>query len=279
MTIRVGHNTLSFSMPSEDGKSILYEPFIVKSGVSMSANLREAFKSMDFLRQVPPRARLVIDDQVLMVPLAHYEEDESKVMFNHAFPDKEQGVLFSTVLPELNAVAVSVVNKDLKLVVDDHFQETLIMSAMTPVWNHLYRRSFTGNRQKLYAYFHEHQLDVFAFQQKGFKFCNSYEVKHMRDAVFYLLFVWNNLQLNQSEDELHLVGDIFQSNILSTAAREELLTQLHKYLQKVYIINPAADFQSALGTLSPAESQARLAELEKMPYDLQALFVRRNSQT
>ena len=263
MTIRVGHGTLSFALPADDGQRILFEPYVVKSGMSISANLREAFKSMDFLRQVPSKARLMVDGQVLMVPISLYDEEVARIMYDHAFPGSEQDVLFSNVLPELNAVAVSVVGKDLKLVVDDHFQDVIIMPVMAPVWNHLYHRSFTGLRQKLYGYFHEQRLDVFSFQQNRFKFCNSYDVRHIRDAVFYLLFVWNSLKLNQTDDELHLVGDLFEGDSFSNAERDELLTELRKYVQKVYVINPSAEF-----------NRAPVTAFKNMPFDMQTLYVK-----
>lgn len=264
MTIRVGHGTLSFSMPDEEDNSIAFVPYVVKSGVSMPANLREAFKSLDFLREAPPRVRLVIDANVMMVPVSQFEESEARILFDHTFPGREQEVLFSSVLPELNAVAVSSVNKDLKLVIDDHFQDVLILPAMTPVWNHLYRRSFTGAHQKLFGYFHERQLDIFSFQQNRFKFSNAFEVKCMHDAVYFLLYVWNSLNMNQQEDELHLVGDVFQGDAVTASEREELLDELRKYLQKVYVINPTADF-----------NQAPVTEISGMPYDLQTLFARK----
>ena len=262
MTIRVGQGTLSFALPTGDGQQVVFEPYVVKSGMSMPANLREAFKSMDFLRQVPSKARLVIDGGVLMVPISLYDEEEARVMFDHAFPGHEQDVMFSSVLPELNAVAVSAVGKDLKLVVDDHFRDVIIMPAMTPVWNHLYRRSFIGTRQKLYGYFHERRLDVFGFQQNRFRFCKSYDVRHIRDAVFFLLFVWNSLKMNQRDDELHLVGDIFRGGNAG-GEHDELLVELHKYLQKVYVINPSAEF-----------NRAPVTEFKNMPFDLQALYVK-----
>ena len=263
MTIRVGRGTLSFSMPDEQNTKVLFEPYVVKSGVSMPANLREAFKSMDFLKQIPAKARLIVDSDVLMVPLSLYDENESKTMYDQAFPGNEQNVLFSTALPDLNVVAVSSLSKDLKLVVDDHFQDVTILPVMMPVWNHLHQRSFTGSNLKLFGYFHERRLDVFCFQQNRFKFCNSYDVKYMRDAVFYLLYVWNQLQMNQQNDELHLVGDVFQGETLSGIERDELLGELRKYLQKVYVINPSADF-----------NRAQVTKIKGMPYDLQTLFVK-----
>ena len=49
--MRVGRGTLSFAMPSDDAESTIdFEPYVVKSGVSLAANLREAFKTADLMR-------------------------------------------------------------------------------------------------------------------------------------------------------------------------------------------------------------------------------------
>ena len=42
-----------------------------------------------------------------------------------------------------------------------------------------------------------------------------------------------------------------------------LLSELKKYLQKAYVINPVADF-----------NQAPVTQIKGMPYDLQTLFVK-----
>ena len=126
LTIRVGRSTLSFSMPDEQG-NVVFEPYVVKSGVSMAANLREAFKTADMLLHAPSRVRLLIDSPVLMVPVEQFEKEQIEPMYNHSFPGNEQNVVFYNVLPDLNAVAVFSMNKDLKLVVDDHF--TTVSSA------------------------------------------------------------------------------------------------------------------------------------------------------
>jgi hypothetical protein len=126
---------------------------------------------------------------------------------------------------------------------------------MTPVWHHLHQRSFTGHRNKLYGYFHNKQLDIFSFQQNRFKFCNSFEASHAHDALYFLLYVWKQLHMEAVHDEMHIVGDIPE--------REWLLQELKRFLQKAYIINPAADFQKAPAT-----------KIAGMPYDLMALLIK-----
>jgi hypothetical protein len=96
---------------------------------------------------------------------------------------------------------------------------------------------------------------VFCFQQNRFRFCNSYDASRPKDAVYYILFIWNELQYNAEFDELHLVGEI--------PDEEYVLAELRTYLENVYMINPVADFNEHHAT-----------HIKGMPYDLLTLFVK-----
>ena len=199
--------------------------------------------------------RVVLDSDVLMVPVEQFDEQTMETMYNHAFPGREQILLFYNVLPDLNAVAVFSMNKDLRLVLDDHFRDVRLVTAIQPVWRYMHQRSFTGVRYKLYAYFHEKRMEAFAFNQNRFKFCNSFDVNRPKDVVFFLLYVWNTLQLQAKYDELHIMGDI--------PGEQATLDELKEYLRKVYVVNPAEDF-----------SQHPVTAIKGVPFDLQTLIVR-----
>ena len=255
LTIRIGRGTLAMLVQHAGSDNIVYEPYVVRSGVSMAANLREAFKSSDLLLQAPPRVRVLIDSDVLMVPVEQFDEKTMADMHSHAFPRHSQEALFYNVLPDLNSVAVFSMNKDLRLVLDDHFQDVSLITAIQPVWRYMHQRSFTGVRYKLYGYFHEKRLEIFSFQQNRFKFCNSFEATHPKDAVFFLLYVWNTLQLQAEYDELHIMGD--------PPGENAVVDLLRQYVKKVYVVNPAADF-----------NQHPVTAIKGIPYDLQTLVVR-----
>lgn len=255
LTIRIGRSSMSFSCVADNEKDVIYEPYVIKSGVSMAANLREAFKTADLLLNPPARVRVVLDSDVLMVPVELFDEKDIDKMYAHTFPGKEQDAVCYNVLPDLNTVAVFAINKDLKLVIDDHFKDVKIIIALAPVWRHLHQRSFTGNKRKLYGYFHEKHLDIFSFQQNRFKFCNTFEVSRAHDSLYFLLYVWKQLQLQPEYDELHIVGEIPE--------KEWLLTELKKFLQNAYVINPSADF-----------NRHPVTEIKGMPYDLQTLYIK-----
>ncbi len=257
LTIRVGRGTLSFStgMTASEETPVVYEPYTVKGGISMAANLREALKTANLPAEGFKRAMVMIDTPVLMVPGDMFVEDEAEDLYNHAFTRKEADTVLYNVLPDLNAVAVFPINKDLKMVVNDNFEDVKFVCSMAPVWRYLHRRSFTGSRSKLYGYFHDKHLDIFSFTQNRFKFFNTFDASQAHDSLYFLLYVWKQLMLRPEHDELHIVGDI--------PNRDWVLSELKKYLRRAYVINPEADFNNAPAT-----------QVEGLPYDLMTLYIR-----
>jgi len=254
LTLRIGQGTLSTAVATAEG-SIVYEPYVVRSGISIAANLREAFRQSDLLLEAPPRVRVLLDTDTLVVPIEQFSEATMATMMHHAFPSTEHDVVCHNVMPDMNSVAVFAVNSDLHMVLDDHFRDVQLIAAAMPVWRYLHQRSYTGTSRKLFAYFHEKRLDVLSFQQNRFKFCNTFDAARPHDALYFMLYVWKQLQLDAEHDELHLVGSIPQQPWLTT--------EVKKYLAKVYVVNPQADFSDHPAT-----------QTKGMPTDMQLLFIK-----
>lgn len=255
LTIRVAKGSLSFSLPDNtSGTQIVYEPYVPKSGVSMPANLREAFKTVPLLNRPVSRAQVLIDCPALLIPIEEYKKDDNELLYLHSFPEAEGSLVMSNVLPQLNAVALFAVNKDLKLVADDHFADVRFTLLMRPVWDYLRRRSMVGNRRKLFAYYHDNVLEIVSFERNRFIFSNRYEARHVKDLVYFILFVWKQLALDQQRDELFLIGNLLDKDVL--------LDTLRKYIQVVSVINPSASF-----------NRAPLTQIRGIPFDLITLYL------
>ncbi len=237
MTIRVSRGSLSFTIASADAEEqVAFTPYTIKSGMSMAANLREAFKG-DASLYASGRARLLVDTPVLMLPIEEYDEQQNEALYLHAFPETEGAAVVANVLPDLKAVALFAVNKDLRTVVQDHFQDVKCTTLMLPVWRYLHQRSSIGIRLKLFANIQDDTQELFSFERNRFVFANRFPVKHAQDAVYFTLFVWKELALDQLKDELYLSGHIKD--------RDGLLPDLQQHVKKVTVINPSADFNRA----------------------------------
>ena len=156
LVIRISRNSLSFS--TTDGAQVIYEPYALKSSISMAANLREALRTVPMLSERYGRVLVMVDSPVLQVPADEFKEDLAETYYNHSFTSQQQQKVLYTVLPELKCVAVFTLHKDLFTVITDAWDNVRIVPALTSVWNHLNQRSYTGAHSKLYSYFHEHQL-------------------------------------------------------------------------------------------------------------------------
>lgn len=257
LTVRVCNNSMTFVLPhANEAIGMTYEPYVLRRGISLSANLREAFQSSAMLQGQHKRGRLVIDSNVMLTPIELYEQDYAEEIYGYTFVKQPSDELHHHVLPDLNCVATFPVNKDLKLVLTDNFENLRIVPLMASVWSHLHDRSFTGRRRKLYAYFNEGVLHVCCFSKNRFKFCNRFGVNNSRDAVYYLLYTWKTIGYDGLADELHLLGNI--------PDKEWTLTALKQYMPHCYVINPTADF-----------NRSPLTKIEGVVYDVLTLFLKR----
>ena len=221
----------------------------------MAANLREALRTLPLLEDSFERVLVMVDTPTLMVPANEFDEADAETLYRHAFTGQEQQQVMHTVLPDLNAVVLFSVQKDLRTVIEDNFSDVRYTAAVAPVWRHLHQRSYTGQHLKLFGYFHDRQMEVFSFAQNRFKFCNSFTVNNPNDALYYLLAVWKQLSMEAEHDELHLVGDIPE--------RDQLLEEAQRFVKRVFYINPSGEF-----------NRAPVTQIKGMPYDLMTLYIK-----
>ena len=254
LVIRVGKGSLMFST-TDDQSKVVFEQYPINSSITMAANLREALRTTDILAGQYQRTLVMVESPVLMVPTDLFHEEEKTEFYFHAFTKKAQQVVVYTVLPNLNSVALFCIDKDLLAVINDRMTQPSIVAAMVPVWNHLHQRSYTGNHQKLFAYFYDRSMEVFSFSNNRFKFCNTYTVNNSNNALYYLLSVWKQLGMEPEHDELHFVGDVPDEEALTEKARQ--------FVKRVFFINPSGEF-----------NRAPVTQIVGMPYDLMALYVK-----
>lgn len=257
LTIRVSRFSMSFSVADAQAENqVRYEPYALRTGVSAAANLREAFSTSSLLAAGHDRVRLMADAQVMVVPAEEFREDCAETLYRHTFTAIGNGAVVHSVIPELNAVAVFAVDRDLRLVLGDHFSDVRVMPVSQPVWTHLYKRSFAGPWRKVYGYFHDRRLDIMSFQKGRFRFVNTFDAGSAHDALYFLMYVWKQLAMDAERDEMYIVGNAPEG--------DWLLQQLRSFLKKAYVINPSADF-----------NRAPVTRVRDLPYDLMTLYLGR----
>ena len=62
-----------------------YEPYALNSSISIAANMREALRTVEMLRQPYHRVLVMVDAPVLMVPAEEFDESAVDEQYRHAF--------------------------------------------------------------------------------------------------------------------------------------------------------------------------------------------------
>lgn len=225
-------------------EGLIYEPYTTRSGMSLSANLREAFRTSPLLQRPVTSAQVLIDSPVMLMPIEEFEQDDAPALYRHAYPHLASYTVLHTVLPDLAAVALYSAPSDLLLVINDHYADPRLMPVEIAVWHYMLHRSHTSQNRKLYAYFHDQRMSLFAFTtQDRFAFHCTYDATSPHDTIFYMLAVWQQLAMDAERDELHLSGLVPQP--------PQTVETLHRYLQRVYTVRPAAELNRAPITRIP----------------------------
>ena len=83
VTLRLSSTTMSFAVIDDKAvNGLRYEPYVVKSGMSMAANLREAFIESELLSQDYQRAQLLIDTPVMLIPLEEFVAEDAETLYH-----------------------------------------------------------------------------------------------------------------------------------------------------------------------------------------------------
>lgn len=252
LIIRAGNGTLAFLVPEDDGAKAFYQ-YPVKSGMSIAANLREAFKEQTYLNRPFKKALLMVNTPIVLIPREDYEETENfdaEAMYSSVLTGHKGEEKIIKELPQFEAMALYAVNRDLKMVVGDNCQMVDVTSVMMPIWEHLYKRYYiNGNKRRMFAYFHDKCLDICCFEQRRIHFANVFDAQHSHDAIYYLLFAWKQLGMRQQEDELFVLGEM--------PDKEWLAQRLKAYIANVNVISPSASL-----------NRSALSQIEGMPFDM-----------
>jgi len=162
------------------------------------------------------------------------------------------------VLAELNAVAVFAVSRDFQgLSSTTTFRDSRYFSAIVArvETSSPPQFSLASDASSMHTSTSRGSTYFTLSRHNRFKYCNTFDASRSHDALFYLLAVWNELQLSAEIDELHIVGE--------PSEREWTMGELRNYLKNIYTLNPTADLSRAPATFCKG-----------MPFDMMTFITR-----
>lgn len=243
ITIRITRSTITFTAPNTviEGQTD-FEQYNMKTGIAVAANLRQALAECHILKAqsapgrlqeqaVPSQyhpvfdtATVFVDTPLLLIPAEEFDAETMPQLYHYANTKHQQDDVDGTPINQINVVAAYAVGKDLRFVLTEMFRNVKFMPLLAPILVEFCRRSYGGFQEKLFCYFHDKRVDMFAFRKGRVRFCSSFEVSLTPDAAYFILNVWQTLGMKPS-DVLCLAGSI--------TGQEALLKELRQFIRNI----------------------------------------------
>ena len=255
--------TLSIRLSLEEFSFSIYNPtkekaysFISKEtneNLSMAANVKEVIKENDFLKHAYKRVNIMlVTKRFTLIPFELFEDEQAETILYHNHTRQDNEIVLYNILKKANVVVVFAIDKSAYQQLIDQFPGAHFYCQASPLAEYFSGRSRLGNSLKMYAYQRKNSVDILCYDRGRIMLINNFKCTETADVIYYLLYVWKQLDFNQERDELHLTGTLRD--------KESLVKGLQQFVRQLFVINPNTEF--SLNGISKAE---------EIPFDLQTL--------
>nr|WP_302829840.1 DUF3822 family protein [uncultured Bacteroides sp.] len=235
LSIRLSTDGFSFSVfnPLNDGELSFYERDVEES-LSLTANLKQTFREVEWLNHTFRRVNVIMaDKRFTFIPLEFFEDEQAETVFYHNHPQRENETVQYNILPKNNIVVLFGMDKSACTFLNEEYPNIKFYSQASPLIEFFATKSRLGNSRKMYAHLRKDAIDIYTYERGRLLLANSFTCKEMNDRIYYLLYIWKQLGMEQERDELHLTG--------SLSDKDQLLPELRKFIRQVFIMNPATN--------------------------------------
>lgn len=252
VSIRLKPDGLSFSgyIPSVP-ESFFVSEVAFERGEALLAALQEIFYAHEFLTWSYKEVRVVVcSARFTLIPDALYDEKKKEDVLSFLFTQEETRCV-TNVLKEEQARLVFGMDNEVYEFCTRSFIHPQFIHPVTPLLVWWKEHSRTSLPRKMYVSFYEKLVGIICYDQGNLLFVNSFPVEHPEDALYYILYVWKQVGLDQEKDLLCHAG----------MKMPQIIDTLQRYLRHIYPVKiPSGFYLSG-------------KEIQQTPIDLIALTV------
>lgn len=234
VSIRLWSGGLSFSgyVPSV-GNTFFYREAEFDLTKPYVSSLKDFFFAHDFLTWMYKRVRVIaVSPQYTLVPDTFFTEEKKEQFLSYHFSVPEKRVLVDS-LKEDNAKVVYGLDEEVyefcsrSLVNPDFFQH---ITPQLIFWKKQSQGALPG---QMYVVLHQKMMDVACYAQGHLLFANTFDVEQPEDMLYYILYVWRQVGMDQQKDQLRLFGE--------ASLRNRIIHTLRTYLQHISPVDIPSD--------------------------------------
>ena len=227
LTVYVHPEKFSFSIHCP-GKSGFY--FFYKINSTGQSDAFSVFKDLFFENEFfsypfQKTCILVFSSLFTFVPDAIDSDKYKDDFVEFIFSEKEGKMLDCSVSPAKLKI-LHPVTKDIYDFFIRSFNDPEFIHHSTPLIAYCLSPAVKHKKRQMTVNVHEKGIDVLCFSRKTFLLGNHFPCEKFRDAAYYILYTWKQLEMDRFADRLYLTGEHPQN--------EELIKKLRLHIQHVH---------------------------------------------
>lgn len=237
LSIRLSTDGFSFSIHNSDQKeaaTVIRKE--IDPSLSMTVNLRRIFQHTDFPELSYKRVKVVLTThRFTILPFELFEDELTEQLFHHNYTPVNNEKVCYNILSKNNAVVIFGMDNSVHTFLSERYPEAEFYAYATPLLEHFSIQSRLSPNTRMYAMLHPQAIDIYCLSQGKLLLCNSFGCTQSEDRLYYLLHTWKQLELEQEQDELHLIGTLTD--------KEWLTGELHKFIRHIFVMPSINQFE------------------------------------
>ena len=204
LSIRIYSDGFSFYTPHSQ------KDVKVKKDETLNDVLEEAFRTNALLRPDYDEVHIYADYSSTRIPLDEFRSEEAQALYRLTFgKDSLQGMnMHYEMLPALEVIEVFVVDAEIEATILRHYPHASIHSYFGQLMNKMLSKDKRqrGTEKRLYVHSNGSQLFMFTYENGKLQFANSFEATTLSNQLYFLLYVWKQLSMDQRNDVCMLLS-------------------------------------------------------------------------
>ncbi len=159
---------------------------------------------------------LIVSNLSTLVPSVLFEEDKKEIYLNFNASLTEDEVIMTDEINSLDAKNIFALPASLKTKLNHKYSNVKYHHASSALIDTLTANNKNQTGKKIYIHIESTHFEILLIEGKNLIFYNSFNYHSTEDFIYYVLFVFEQLQLNPEKTETILLGEVEKSSALFT---------------------------------------------------------------
>lgn len=262
LSIRLHADGFSFFVCDLQNSSLIRgEHFRRTDNLSLADQLLQELCRPDYFNRQIDQCFVLLCGPSTHVPLEEFRRDEAAALYAYTFTTEDMSQLrvAYNILPQLECAELYAVPRDVEEAILQFYPTARFFASRSILMERLLSREEDSKRQlpSLYVVSEAGAYTLYAFLDHHLRFANTFAVSAVPNALYFILNVWQQLQMDALQAHLVLLTDGSEQD-------QEVQHGLAEYILHVDTLTPTDLFP-----------RVPLAREKQVPVDLMALLLNR----